>query len=664
MAIINQSNILNLQPGITAPVVVHMSEGDSGTKLSFKLIDGARAWTDPGNVVAAVHGRRQDGTQFGPYACAISGDVVSFQTDAAIAAVAGSGIAQIVLTDSDQNTAGSANFAVMVERATFPMGVTYTNDVSVYEAILAYAQSIPASVVGNFNARLSAEVEERTLQEEVLSARMDQFARLPDGSLSTAADAELADIRVKANGTTAATAGDAVREQLNETNAVVANKFGFHSPVETTMFNRADIFGGGSLARTRRWFVNHQFPQGCVINKISFGIGQESTQARSVCVEIWENENGTLNKVAGETFDVRSQSIVPETVVTYNYDANYAVENGAYISFLPITNNAIEYIVDPDGADNMLVSTDVSTDTTSLALSSLSTFAIKTLPSITIEYESWSGVNVVTIGPGMDYEEIQDALVAINDDTASNPYTFWLMPKKAPYKPFSMLRNSFSDNYPWSGIRTRNISIIGMDKAHCVIRSDSGNYKLPCGEPLTNGIIKDITFVMTNDEQDPSATQGGYCLHIDCKPLNDMGYKMIIEDCDFENSSGPCVGIGVHANCDLQFRRCHFNTTLSAEYNPHEGYRNLVDYGVVYAHTSTATTAPNQNLTLVDCIGVCAEGTRSIRIDRTTQYDPSTSSFIYTLIRNVFWNESLNAAGYAIGSSLTADPKNFGNNMP
>ena len=57
MAIINQSNILNLQPGIAAPVVVHMSEGDVGTKLSFKLIDGARAWTDPGNVVAAVHGR-------------------------------------------------------------------------------------------------------------------------------------------------------------------------------------------------------------------------------------------------------------------------------------------------------------------------------------------------------------------------------------------------------------------------------------------------------------------------------------------------------------------------------------------------------------------------------------------------------------------------------
>ena len=241
MAIINQSNILNLQPGITAPVVVHMSEGDSGTKLSFKLIDGARAWTDPGNVVAAVHGRRQDGTQFGPYTCSVIGDVVSFETDAAIAAKAGSGIAQIVLTDSDQNTAGTANFAIMVERATFPTGVTYNNDVSVYEAILACAQSMPAQVSEDFTEKLgieadaraeadavltadvsslesglSGEIGNRLQQEALLSARMDSFARLPDGSLSTAADAELADVRVMYDGSTASTAGDAVRQQFSD----------------------------------------------------------------------------------------------------------------------------------------------------------------------------------------------------------------------------------------------------------------------------------------------------------------------------------------------------------------------------------------------------------------------------------------------------------------
>ena len=266
MAIINQSNILNLQPGITAPVVVHMSEGDVGTKLSFKLIDGARAWTDPGNVVAAVHGRRQDGTQFGPYACTISGDVVSFQTDAAIAAAAGSGIAQIVLTDGNGNTAGSANFAIMVERATFPHGVTYRNDVSVYEAILAYAQNVPAAIVENFNKKitreanareeadaaiiarttslqegLTAEISDRTAQDATLSARMDEFTKLPDGSLSTAADAELADIRVMVTGETAATAGDAVREQITGLNDDLAEANGLLDTEEVEPLNKIDL---------------------------------------------------------------------------------------------------------------------------------------------------------------------------------------------------------------------------------------------------------------------------------------------------------------------------------------------------------------------------------------------------------------------------------------
>ena len=234
MAIINQSNILNLQPGITAPVVVHMSEGDSGTKLSFKLIDGANAWTDPGNVVAAVHGRRQDGTQFGPYACTISGDVVSFETDAAMAGAAGSGIAEIVLTDSDQNTAGTANFAIMVERATFPMGVTYTNDVSVYEAILTYAQSADASLQKQITAEATArQTADNTLQGNInseastraaadsnLQSQINQIIA-PSGEAPSAAEVQNA--RIGADGVTYDTLGTAIRTQVNDINDAIAD---------------------------------------------------------------------------------------------------------------------------------------------------------------------------------------------------------------------------------------------------------------------------------------------------------------------------------------------------------------------------------------------------------------------------------------------------------
>ena len=65
----------------------------------------------------------------------------------------------------------------------------------------------------NFESNVSGNIATQNQKINVLNARVDQITNLPEGS--TSGDAELADIRVSAYGTTYATAGDAVRGQVD-----------------------------------------------------------------------------------------------------------------------------------------------------------------------------------------------------------------------------------------------------------------------------------------------------------------------------------------------------------------------------------------------------------------------------------------------------------------
>ena len=69
--------------------------------------------------------------------------------------------------------------------------------------------SLSSKVTQNTN-----DISELKTADNVLSSRIDAFASLTEGS--TTGDAELLDIRVKADGSTATSAGNAVREQVSE----------------------------------------------------------------------------------------------------------------------------------------------------------------------------------------------------------------------------------------------------------------------------------------------------------------------------------------------------------------------------------------------------------------------------------------------------------------
>lgn len=464
------------------------------------------------------------------------------------------------------------------------------------------------------------------------------------------------------NGKTGAVVLGADDIMMNNNESVEDSVSDLHSAVfETTTVNlvgQKDNIGTGAMANTRRWFLPYIIPSDSVITEIQFHTA--SATSGTITFEVWKKNGDTL------TLD-KSVSVTPVASAVNTALIDYTSTTQVMVGWKIAGGTNIRHIGYTEF--NLWATTDMSS--ASLSISTLDTQSFTTnTPCITVtythtapkEYFNFPGT-VITVGEGMDFEEIQDALENITDDSSTNPYTLLVMPKGNPYHRFSTLR-TFNQPYPWTNINPRHISIIGLDRRHCVVRSDSGDYKLPCGEPMLNGIIKNLSFIMTNDEQDESATQGGYCLHIDCRTHDDAGYNMVIEDCDFENSSGPCLGIGMHKNCTLTIRRCNFKTTLDDSYAPHEGYTNLYNYGVIFCHSSTRADATNQRINIEDCFGVCAEGTKSLWLSTAGDYDPSTASFYYRLLRNVFWNESQNSSSYSISGTLTAEPYNFGNNIP
>lgn len=242
MAILNQKRILNLIPKISAPVTLHVSQGDVGTEIQFTLVKGDELFVNPGNVSASVHGVREDGANFGAFTCTLSGSTVSFPLHSEMTAVKGSALAEIVIVDNGGNKVGSANFAILVEESVFPLGVTYDNDVSVYESILAYVQTIPAQVEADItaavaqetqarqladnaintalaneaNARLSGDSTEANTRASAISNLQSQINQIIAPSGEAPSSAEVQNARITIDNETKATLGEAIRSQVQE----------------------------------------------------------------------------------------------------------------------------------------------------------------------------------------------------------------------------------------------------------------------------------------------------------------------------------------------------------------------------------------------------------------------------------------------------------------
>ena len=154
--------IINLKNYGSMPNVV-LSQYDDKYNLIFEVYDGNRP-ADLAGLTATLRGTRADGLKYS-FTGAITGNVLTFAINTTLTGCAGSGIAELSITNVSGLNYGTYNFVVTIEKSPVPDDAIYA-DVTQAQTIQSQVQSI----VNNAAATVRGEAEAWAIGERNGSA--------------------------------------------------------------------------------------------------------------------------------------------------------------------------------------------------------------------------------------------------------------------------------------------------------------------------------------------------------------------------------------------------------------------------------------------------------------------------------------------------------------
>ncbi len=480
-----------------------------------------------------------------------------------------------------------------------------------------------------------------TQDERILTLenRMNNFASLPSGS--TSGNAELLDIRVKFDGTTANSAGDAVREQAQKNfNYAIASGNGGNYKKMTPLFSYdrdrpKTEFSSESIG----FYLPFKFEIG-QIPVLSFYSDKEAIiyiyfvdEKRS---RIYSKSLFT-SKIGYNLYLLTSKEILHSGYVFI------VCPNGGMMYYDNLTTTGIlEYYANINTIPNI---GDTLTPTRVLN-TSRSTFCADILYALdtNIDIIGRQYAVVDQCGRG-DFVTITDAINYFPEGGDVSIY----------------VRNGSYTEVLNFGDRFRSVKMIGETRDGVRIQCITGKYKESPVVISGNFELENISFIMlenifgnwkpTYDYNNVPDTFPGYALHIDGNSYDPSKQAYgLVKNCVLFSSAFPPIGMGVNKNQQVEINDCLLVRATTNPIYQRDGWG-----GALLCHASNTPNDTNTTLILVNSI---FESNYGVALDinaNTTQFPTTSKAFSLKAQNNIIYSSELgidNNVKYQKGESI------------